>query len=125
FGFEVSGHSALYRGDYKLVRTPAPLGDGSWRLYNLAADPGETTDLAVQMPDLAASMLADYEAYAERNGVLDLPEGYDPQIQVVHNTRMKSYQNYWYIYAGILAVGLLLLWGLFILVRRLLRRRPA
>ena len=99
FGIEVSGHSALFRGDYKLVRTPAPLGDGSWRLYNVTNDPGETTDLADQMPDLAASMLTDYEAYAERNGVLELPPGYDPQIQVAHNTRMKSYQHYWYINA--------------------------
>lgn len=124
-GVEVSGHSALYRGDYKLVRTPPPLGDSSWRLYNITEDPGETTNLAAQMPDLAASMLADYQAYAERNGVLELPPGYDPQAQVAHNTRMKTYQRYWWIYAGVIAVGLLLLWGVFWLVRRLFRRKPA
>lgn len=125
FGVEVSGHSALYRGDYKLVRTPGPLGDSSWRLYNIAQDPGETTDLTAQMPELAASMLTDYEAYAQRNGVLELPPGYDPQAQVAHNTRMKSYQHYWYIYAGILLVGLLLLGGLVWLVLRLFRKRAA
>ena len=124
-GVEVSGHSALYRGDFKLVRTPAPLGDSSWRLYNVTEDPGETTDLAAQMPDLAASMLADYEAYAQRNGVLELPPGYDPQAQVAHNTRMKSYQRYWWIYAGIVAIGLLLLGGVFWLVRRLFFGRRA
>ena len=96
-GVEVSGHSALYRGDYKLVRTPPPLGDSSWRLYNITADPGETTNLAAQMPELVTAMLADYEAYAERVGVLDLPPGYDPQRQVVQNTRMKTFQHYWYI----------------------------
>lgn len=124
-GVEVSGHSALYRGDFKLVRTPPPLGDSSWRLYNITQDPGETTDLAAQMPDLAASMLADYEAYAQRNGVIEMPPGYDPQAQVAHNTRMKSYQRYWWIYAGIAAIGLLLLGGVFWLVRRLFFRRRA
>lgn len=124
-GVEVSGHSALYRGDYKLVRTPPPLGDSSWRLYNISTDPGETANLAATMPEIAASMLADYEAYAERNGVLALPEGYDPQLQVAHNTRMKSYQHYWWIYASILLVGLLLLGGLIWLVMRLFKKRVA
>ncbi|ANP48136.1 arylsulfatase [Candidatus Viadribacter manganicus] len=124
-GVEVSGHSALYRGDFKLVRTPPPLGDSSWRLYNITQDPGETTDLAAQMPELLASMLADYQAYAERNGVLELPPGYDPQAQVAHNTRMKIYQHYWYIFAGIGLVGLLLIGGVIWLVMRLFKKRPA
>ncbi|MGD9980755.1 MAG: arylsulfatase [Hyphomonadaceae bacterium] len=122
-GVEVSGHSALYRGDYKLVRTPPPLGDSNWRLYDIAQDPGETTDLAAQMPELAASLLADYQAYAEHVGVFDLPPGYDPQRQVAHNTRMKSYQHYWWIYAGIAVLALALLVGAFMLVRRLFRRK--
>ena len=122
-GVEVSGHSALYRGDYKLVRTPPPLGDSSWRLYNITQDPGETTDLAAEQADLVASMLADYQAYAERNGVLDLPPGYDPQAQVAHNTRMKTYQRYWWIFAGIGLVGLLLLGGVIWLVRFLFFRK--
>ena len=124
-GVEVAGHSALYRGDFKLVRTPPPLGDSSWRLYNITQDPGETTDLAAQMPELAASMLADYDTYAQRNGVLELPPGYDPQAQVAHNTRMKTYQRYWYILAGIGVAGLLLLGGLIWLLRRLFRKRGA
>ncbi|MBL8548278.1 MAG: arylsulfatase [Hyphomonadaceae bacterium] len=124
-GVEVSGHSALYRGDYKLVRTPLPLGDDSWRLYNIVADPGETTNLAAEQPDLVASMRADYHAYAQRNGVLDLPPGYDPQAQVAHNTRMKTYQRYWWIFAGIGLGALLLLSGVIWLVRRVFRRRTA
>ena len=77
------------------------------------------------MPDLAADMRADYEAYADANGVLELPPGYDPQLQVAHNTRMKSYQHYWYIYAGIALAALLILGGLIWLVLRLFRRKPA
>ncbi|MBL8537412.1 MAG: arylsulfatase [Hyphomonadaceae bacterium] len=124
-GVEVSGHSALYRGDYKLVRTPRPLGDGAWRLYNIATDPGETTDLATQMPDIAASMLADYQAYADRVGVLDLPPGYDPQAQVARNTRMKTYQHYWWVLAILGVVALTLLWGVVRLARMLFTPKRA
>jgi arylsulfatase/uncharacterized sulfatase len=123
FGIEVSGHSALYRGDYKLVRTPAPLGDGQWRLYDIAQDPGETTDLTQQMPELAAAMIAEYGSYAERTGVLDLPPGYDAQRQVVQNTRLKALVNYWWIYAGIAALVLIPLGALVWLAVWLFRRR--
>jgi arylsulfatase A-like enzyme len=124
-GIEVSGHAALYRGDYKLVRTPAPLGDGAWRLYDVARDPGETRDLAAQMPELAAAMRADYDAYAARVGVLALPEGYDVQRQVAHNARMKQLEHYWWVLA-LAALALIALAALLVLsARRLLRRRRA
>ena len=119
FGVEVSGHSALYRGDHKLVRTPPPLGDGSWRLYDITRDPGETNDLAARMPDLVKSLRVDYAAYAARVGVLDLPPGYDVQRQVAHNVRMKVLRNYWYVPVAILLLALLAAFGAFLLVRRL------
>ena len=121
-GVEVSGHSALYRGDYKLIRTPAPLGDGAWRLYNVALDPGETNDLAAQMPELLAAMITEYDAYAERVGVLALPEGYDPQIQVAHNVRMKTLEHYWWVLAIAAALLLTLLYFATWLTMRLFRR---
>lgn len=124
-GVEVSGHSALYRGDYKLVRTPAPLGDGSWRLYDIALDPGETNNLAAAMPDLVTALTADYDAYAARTGVLDLPEGYDVQRQVAHNARMKQLEYYWWVLA-LIALGAIGLITLLVLgARRLLRKRAA
>lgn len=118
-GVEVSAHAALYRGDYKLVRTPPPLGDGAWRLYNIAVDPGESENLAAQMPDLVAQMIADYDTYAERVGVLELPPGYDPQAQVVHNTRMKQLERYWWVLALAALALIALAFGLVLLVRRL------
>lgn len=124
-GVEVSGHAALYRGDFKLVRTSAPLGDGAWRLYNIATDPGETNDLAAQMPDLLAAMVADYDAYAARVGVLALPEGYDVQRQVEHNARMKQLEYYWWVLALAALAALALIAGLVLLARRLLRKRAA
>jgi arylsulfatase/uncharacterized sulfatase len=124
-GIEVSGHSALYLGEYKLVRTPRPLGNSEWRLYNIWVDPGETTELSAQHPQIRDVLIQAYEEYAERNGVLELPPGYDPQLQVAHNTRMKSYQHYWYIYAGLALVALLILGGVIWLALRLFRKRPA
>ena len=86
---EVSGNSALYRGDYKIVRSVAPVGDGRWRLYDLDADPGETTDLSEAQPERLAAMLADYDAYAERMGVQPMPESYDSMAQVQRNTAKR------------------------------------
>jgi arylsulfatase/uncharacterized sulfatase len=124
-GIEVSGNAALFRGDYKIVRNMPPYGDGRWRLFNLARDPGETRDLAAAAPALFAEMRAAYEAYAAENGVLALPEGYDVHRQIARNTLKKVAAQYWWI----LALAALLLAGLIALVVRLawalVRRRQA
>ena len=78
-GYELAGSAALFKGDYKLVKNIAPLGDGQWRLYNLLADPGEVRDIAATEPERFKTMLADYEAYALANGVLPIPKDFDLQ----------------------------------------------
>jgi len=84
-GTELAGHAALFQGDYKIVRNRAPVGDGEWRLYNIALDPGETTDLSRSNSAQLQRMLAQYDDYANRNGVLPVPSGYDAQRQVAIN----------------------------------------
>jgi arylsulfatase A-like enzyme len=76
-GYEAAGGAALFRGPFKLVRSVPPYGDGSWRLYNLKTDPTESHDLSGSQPDLAKSMAADYAAYVAKNGVIEVPPGYD------------------------------------------------
>lgn len=88
-GIELGGNAALFRGDYKLTRNMPPLGDRVWRLYNIKADPGETKDLAAQEPELFADMMREYEAYAARVGVLEVPEGYEQMKRVAALTREK------------------------------------
>ena len=83
--FETAGHAAVWKGDHKLVRVGAPAGDGVWRLFDLAEDPGETEDLAAVLPERFAELMADYEAYAERVGVLELPGSYSPTRQLTIN----------------------------------------
>lgn len=114
---EVSGNSALYLGDYKITRSVPPVGDGQWRLYNLARDPGETTDLSVQEPAVMARLLAEYDAYAQRVGVLAMPEGYDSRAQVIRNTGERLLANYPWLYGVLGVVLLVLVAGLWIVVR--------
>ncbi|MBV8704222.1 MAG: sulfatase-like hydrolase/transferase, partial [Acetobacteraceae bacterium] len=76
-GYEAAGGAALFLGDYKLVRSVPPYGDGRWKLYDLRDDPTETHDLSGSQPKLLQEMLADYAEYAKKNGVIEVPADYD------------------------------------------------
>jgi len=89
-GTEVSGNAALFRGAWKIVRNMAPVGDGKWRMFDMAADPGETRDLSGDQPAVFKSMLADYAAYERRVGVQPLPEGYNSMKQVAVNAIQRQ-----------------------------------
>ncbi|MEO0882626.1 MAG: arylsulfatase [Pseudomonadota bacterium] len=106
---EVSGNSALYKGDYKITRSVRPVGDGRWRLFDLTMDPGETNDLSATLPDVMSDMLAAYDAYAASMGVLDMPDGYDSTRQIEINTQAKMIEHYrgFLIVFGLILVGLL------------------
>lgn len=84
-GYELSGNAALFRGDYKLVKNLPPAGDGRWKLYNIATDPGETRDLSAAEPALLATMRRDYDAFAKADQVLPMPEGYTAGEQITRN----------------------------------------
>jgi arylsulfatase A-like enzyme len=108
-GMEAAGDAALYKGDLKLTRSAGPLGDPTWRLYDIARDPGETLDLTDQAPDQARAMLADYRAYAARVGVVEVPAGYTPDRQVAKAvlTRILEQFTLPLILAGLALLGLL------------------
>lgn len=114
-GIEVSGNAALFRGDYKIVRDMPPVGDGRWRLYNLARDPGETADLSAAEPALLKQMLADYAAYEARVGVQPLPPGYTTSKQLMNNALGKQMRAIVAMAAGLLA---LTVGGVLLLIRR-------
>ncbi|WP_375548151.1 arylsulfatase [Oceanicaulis alexandrii] len=107
FAVEVSGNAALYRGNWKITRVARPIGDYVWRLYDLSVDPGETTDLSDQHPELFADMLAEYDAYAETVGVFEGgPDNYAAKV-LGAKVANKALHKYWYIVAGLLlAAGL-------------------
>jgi arylsulfatase A-like enzyme len=117
-GIEVSGNSALFRGTLKITRDMPPIGDGQWRLYDLAKDPGETKDLAKAEPALFQQMLADYAAYETRVGVAPLPKGYTTDKQLVGNALTRQVG---FLKGGLIGLGLLIAGGIGWLIWR--RRR--
>ena len=120
-GFEVSGNSALYRGNWKISRIPEPLGDGEWHMYDLSTDPGETTDLASARSELFQDMLNEYLSYADEVGVVTVDANYNPFDQIGRNAIRKKASEYWprLLLAGL--ATLTLLFFSFRWVRRLLR----
>jgi arylsulfatase A-like enzyme len=109
-GYELSGNLALFKGNFKLTKNMPPLGDGQWHLFDLSADPGETTDLQATHPELFMALQTEYAHYAQDHGVLPMPAGYSPQRQVMIN----SFTNYWWpaygsaMVATLVGLGLLL-----------------
>lgn len=78
-GYELMGNSALFRGDFKLIRQH----NKPWRLYNIAQDPGETSDLAAAQPRLYEEMIEGYRQYEEQMGVVPVPADYDVMGQLL------------------------------------------
>lgn len=68
-GEELFGGRNLRQGDWKIT----DLGDGNWRLFNVAADPGETKDLSATEPARKAQLEKAWQDYASQVGVV-LPE---------------------------------------------------
>lgn len=106
-GMEMSGQIAVLRGSYKLTRSLKPYGDGAWRLYDIVADPGETRDLATAQPAVLAEMMAAYEAYSGREGVIPVPDGYDSSAEIARRGWDAVTQTYgpWFIGLAIALVG--------------------
>ena len=86
-GMEVSGSSALYRGDFKITRNMPPYGDGNWGLFNIATDPGETENLLPEERAIFADLYKDYQRYTSEVGVLDMPPNFDFTEQVTKATQ--------------------------------------
>lgn len=64
--WEHEGNAAVRRGRWKLVRRHP----GDWELYDIDADRTETRDLAAEQPGIVAELARDYQAWADRCGVL-------------------------------------------------------
>jgi arylsulfatase A-like enzyme len=69
-GGEMINGKWMRKGEYKAVQVAKPFGPASWRLYNLATDPGETTDLSATEPAILEELKAAWGQYAEEVGVV-------------------------------------------------------
>lgn len=79
FGWEVMGHLAIRKGDFKLLRltsTPSearqPLAERAdqWELFDMRVDPGETNDLSTELPDKVAELLVAWQEYSAEHGLI-------------------------------------------------------
>ena len=95
-GLEVTGNSALFKGNFKIVRNRPPNGSNTWNLYNLSNDPGETLDLAQLMPEKLDELVKDYEVYVKKNGVIELPQDYQWAKEMTANTFKRLYLPFFY-----------------------------
>lgn len=71
-GWELFGHGALRKGDYKITFLTSPVGDDNWKLYNIKNDPGELTDLSEKEPEKFQELIDAWEEYAETTQVIGL-----------------------------------------------------
>lgn len=92
-GYELTGHAALFQGDFKLVRNMPPQGDGEWHLYNIVVDPGEVVDLSGEESERLQEMLAAYAQFETQNGVQPLPLGYSQTGQIVSSFMAQRMQT--------------------------------
>jgi arylsulfatase len=69
-GGEIMNGKWMRQGDFKAVSVAPPYGTGSWHLYNVVDDPGETRDLAKQQPEKLKELQAAWDRYAEDVGVV-------------------------------------------------------
>ena len=76
-GWELFEMKAYIKGNWKILRLPKPFGSGQWQLFDLEKDPGETTDLSDQYPDIRAALIVAWEEYAKQNDVYDHKGHYD------------------------------------------------
>ena len=69
-GWEIFGNRAIRQGDWKISWQYEPFGTGNWQLFNLADDPGEQTDLSEDSPAKKTELVALWDEYVKKNGVI-------------------------------------------------------
>ncbi len=80
-GYELFEMKAYIKGNWKILRLPKPMASGEWELYDIDKDPGETTDLSAQFPEIKQQLITAWNEYAIQNEVYDHNGHYDSLYQ--------------------------------------------
>jgi len=77
--WEIFDRRAVQKGDWKIVWINEPWGKGvgEWSLYNIVDDPAEQIDLAEARPEITNDLIASWDAYVVKNGVIPVDGGMD------------------------------------------------
>ena len=78
YGTHWLGNRGYRYEKWKISSTQPPLGTGTWQLFDLEADPGESLNVGGIKPNLLLEMLSEYEVYLDRRGVI-LPSAPPPK----------------------------------------------
>jgi arylsulfatase len=80
-GEELFGSRSLRQGDWKIT----DVGDGEWRLFDVATDPGETRDLSAVDPARKAALVKAWDDYANKVGVV-MP---NPPVSIIQRRAQR------------------------------------
>lgn len=72
------GSAAYRKGYWKVNWVHPPKGPGRWQLYDLSKDPGETVDLALELPEKIQQLVKLWKQSAEEVGVVGLRDEIEP-----------------------------------------------
>ena len=67
------GRAYLRQGPWKIVNLDRPFAESDFELFNVATDPGETTNLAEAQPEKYAELIELWQSERRRLGIV-LPE---------------------------------------------------
>lgn len=89
-GFELFGNSALFHGDWKILKLRPPYGNNKWQLYNIMSDPSEQIDVARQHPELLQQMINEYQQYVKNVGLVPVPKDYEPLKAIAEHAKASG-----------------------------------
>jgi arylsulfatase len=86
-GWELFEMKAYIQGKWKILRLPKPFGTGEWQMFDLEADPAETTDVSEQHKGLKDSLIVKWNEYAMANALHDHKGHFDSIYRRNYATR--------------------------------------
>ncbi|MCK4749589.1 MAG: sulfatase-like hydrolase/transferase, partial [Bacteroidales bacterium] len=69
-GGEMGNGKWMRKGNYKAELVVPPYGLNEWKLYDVQNDPGETTDITSENPEILEDLISAWDKYADRVGVV-------------------------------------------------------
>lgn len=67
---EMANGKWVRRGNYKAQFMTAPYGNNQWELFDLSADPGETTNIASKQPEILSTLKKAWISYSQEVGII-------------------------------------------------------